>query len=316
MSDKATTTLDATNDKRLAFVVGFPRSGTTLLAGLLNSHSKICASPETQFYTQAMRCNRFRKSDYAPQALKRIYTSTRLSDLNIEPSKIEFLVNDSHNSLTDFFANLLNTYSERKKSCSIIVEKSPDHIKYLPQIINDFPRSKIIAITRDPRAAISSLTRTTWNHRSTLNASLEFRFQMKQLSLFRDKAHILRYEDLVTDPQATLKSICNYLKIRYQVEMVENGSGHQIIPTWENEWKKNSKGKPTTDSLNKWEKHLSRHEVKMIEKFNWDFMKQQSYTTYTSTTIVERFTSDLLSTCYNQAKSLKTLIEWFIPPKR
>ncbi|NIP24402.1 hypothetical protein GWN49_04255, partial [Candidatus Bathyarchaeota archaeon] len=40
------------------FIVGFSRSGTTLLASLLNRHSRICVTPETRFCRGVMPCGR------------------------------------------------------------------------------------------------------------------------------------------------------------------------------------------------------------------------------------------------------------------
>lgn len=37
------------------FIIGYPRSGTTLLAGLINSHDEIIVTPETQYFSEILR---------------------------------------------------------------------------------------------------------------------------------------------------------------------------------------------------------------------------------------------------------------------
>ena len=76
-------------ETRNAFIVGFPRSGTTLLAGLLNSHTKITCIQETQYYCQALKLKKFKSVEYSTVDLTEIYKTTRLKDLCYDTQKVE-----------------------------------------------------------------------------------------------------------------------------------------------------------------------------------------------------------------------------------
>src|SRR5438067_8152215 len=48
----------STDRHQPVFIVGFPRAGTTLLAGLLGAHSRMICGPETEFFTGLETANR------------------------------------------------------------------------------------------------------------------------------------------------------------------------------------------------------------------------------------------------------------------
>ena len=48
----------STEQQQPIFIVGFPRSGTTLLAGVLGAHSRMVCGPETEFFTGLEIANR------------------------------------------------------------------------------------------------------------------------------------------------------------------------------------------------------------------------------------------------------------------
>jgi len=297
--------------KQNIFLVGFPRSGTTLLTSLLNSHSRICGTPETQFFAQFLRIKSFKTTGYTSQELIDHYNKTRLRDLGITENKVLNIANKSRESAIIFYDKLLQKYADRKINCSIIVEKSPDHLKHIDLIKRHFPDAKIIAIIRDPRAAISSLVKTPWNTRSLKIASLEYEHQAHELEKYTDEIFIVRYEDLIEKTKFTLESLCNYIGVRFETGMVENAGGNQIVPKWEKQWKRNSKEPPNSKSLDKWKTDISTEDIQFIESHNHHSLLRYNYpiTTCTRPTLYTK-TKVLI---YRFAKNAKILTDKFCP---
>jgi len=289
-----------------AFLFGFPRSGTTLLSGMLNSHSQICSTPETQFFSQTLRLNRFRMGRYASNRLKSIYLQTRLKDLQIEINRVDELSQQSNGSIIAFYNLLLLEYSNKKIGCRLIVEKTPDHIRFIDRIREHYSEAKLIAIVRDPRAAISSLLQTPWNRRSIKTAALEFDYEMRLLEKHKKTVFILKYEDLVNSPTKTLSACCTELDCSYEPEMIENRGGGEVVPDWESAWKENSKSPTKKDSLEKWRKNLLDSEIEFIEKTNRFALEKYNYAPIASVPLKATIPSEILRNIYAIARKLKT----------
>src|SRR5512143_952046 len=71
------------------FIVGAPRSGTTLVAVLLDRHSNIAIGPETQFYTEFIPKNWARRT---PNTYEELVDSAlafkRIADFNLEGEEL------------------------------------------------------------------------------------------------------------------------------------------------------------------------------------------------------------------------------------
>ena len=176
-----------------------------------------------------------------------------------------------------FYKNLLASY--KKDNCDWIVEKTPDHARYVFRIAKDFEGAKFIFIFRDPRAAIASLLKTPWNRKSTLIAALEYTYMAKMIAKFQREfpVSIVHYEKLVSNPIASLKIVCQFLELGFESKMLENNGGKEVVPDWELAWKANSKNKITDSSLDKWRKNLTRSQIYTIERSCNEAMAQNNY---------------------------------------
>ncbi len=134
------------------FVLGAPRSGTTLLVNFLaTNQSKICGTAwESQFYMAFRRkpftLDSFLKNRYFAHLL----TAEEITDI--------FSRSKSH---TDFFRNAIRLKLEQSGK-QIFIEKSPTHTHYYKSIIKDFDNPEFIIINRNPYDCIQSIATTKW----------------------------------------------------------------------------------------------------------------------------------------------------------
>lgn len=185
---------------------------------------------------------------------------------------------ESHGDGVVFYTKLMLEYAELHSNPKKIIEKSPDHLKEVKEISRVFPTARFILIVRDPRAAISSCLETPWYNKSAVLGALDYRYQLERaLTMSGIDIHLVRYEDLVIHPSATLAEICGFLGVEYLPTMIENDGAHEVIPSWELGWKRNSLNSPNVDSLNKWRRKLSRRESLLIGVFNSKLMRRFGY---------------------------------------
>jgi hypothetical protein len=231
------------------FVIGFPRSGTTLLADLLGRHSQIAVPPETRFAAaifEHYRPSRFPKpaspSEYVEQVLK-AYPRLQDVDVNWEDVVLRMEAGKRRGCGTEpaqLFNALLYVYA-KEQGKPHIVEKSPVHLLYADVLLRWFPDARFVWIIRDGRDAVLSLMRMPWAHSSLLLHAAEWNYRMDRAERFRaanpDQCYTLRYEDLLTDPETTLYDLCAFVGVSYEASMLDPTLGGSSVPVWEQAWK-------------------------------------------------------------------------------
>ena len=116
----------------MTFVVGAPRSGTTLIQKVIESHSRYFAhDDETAMFT-----------------LQNIFRLNR-KHFGLEDKKLIEALNNS-NDVVDFFEKQVNRLQDDRGG-DFFVEKTPQHIRHLPFILKKFPNCRIVHVVRDGR---------------------------------------------------------------------------------------------------------------------------------------------------------------------
>ena len=125
--------------QRLIFIGGSPRSGTTLLQNMLDSHPLILGGPEFLHLQDIVDLRRRLHSSITKGWIDIICTREDVDSYIIELIEKLFL------PLAD------------KNQCEFYSEKSPDNILVFSELIDLFPEAHFIQVIRDPRAIVSSM---------------------------------------------------------------------------------------------------------------------------------------------------------------
>ncbi|MBI5971504.1 MAG: sulfotransferase [Deltaproteobacteria bacterium] len=206
--------------RRLIFVGGAPRSGTTLLQNILDSHEDVAGGPEFDNIPEIVRLrDRLQKS--ISNGRTGIFRSQGEVDAHV-CSLIEGL--------------LLPFADERKKS--FLSEKTPDNVLVFNQLLKICPKAKFIFVIRDPRAIIASLMEVG-KKAAALNVAAGpisrhvpdaichvqdcFKAGFDALRFAPDRILPVVYEELVADPEGRTKKICGFLGIGWSRDMLRPG---------------------------------------------------------------------------------------------
>lgn len=268
--------------KKLVYIVGVGRSGTSLLQSMLNAHSEIFVTPETAlfryFVTRQLLQKEYEKGslvaverklqDYEP--LKRV--AFDFSKLSINPSKsIDKQVYQAVHLPEDGEAQ---TY----------VDKDPRLVEYLCSLSEVYPHALVIHIVRDPRDVLCSKMKASWSQgRSLFVYAFANYIQLKMAqkfgkTLFNENFLELRYEDLLERPEHELKSIVNSLDLQFEDSMLDFGSkAKSLVSEEELSWKKETLGPLLKANTEKWRSVLTKFQLAILQSTCKHYFKMYKY---------------------------------------
>lgn len=190
------------------FLVGFPRSGTTLLEQILASHDDVETMEERDGLMRA-----FEDFIMAEGGLERLAT---LSGRDLDPWRKAYWQCAAGEGFTP--------------SHRVFVDKMPLNTVLLPLISKLFPGAKILFALRDPRDVVLSCFRRRFGMSAqmyqflTLEGAARYYDQVMGLAdiygpLFGLETHVLRYEDLVGDFEGEARKVCAFLGLDWDEGM-------------------------------------------------------------------------------------------------
>jgi tetratricopeptide (TPR) repeat protein len=189
------------------FLVGFPRSGTTLLDTMLMGHPKVEVMEERPVLAQM----RSEGGDFDAIATMDEAEVRRLQARYFE---------------------LAGGYTKLEPG-SLLIDKSPLHMQHVPQAYRLFPNARFILALRHPADVVLSCFMAKFR----LNASmanfvrldvaaefydLAFSMWEASLKLFPVEVHTVVYERLIDDPEEQLRPIVEALQLDWRPDMVEH----------------------------------------------------------------------------------------------
>ncbi len=281
------------------FVIGAPRSGTTLLRLILTTHPDICIPPESLFFV-ALESKYGNVSNLLPQIedfLNDLYNENfpKFCEWNVDR---KLLLNNLKSyqelSYAQAVSTVYQTYRQQfDPTASIWGDKNPCHIHHLAKIRRYFPASKVILIVRDFRACYSSVKKIVakeremkevWSGPKTLEGMM---YQWNQVVKLIDKYHqkweqfyLVYYEDLVREPSVQLTKICKWLGVDFQDSMLEfyqkNAELGLVLPS-QAVLNPNTFKPIALERINAWQNELSFADVKTIELMNWKNLSKLGY---------------------------------------
>jgi hypothetical protein len=211
-------------------VVGVPRSGTTLLAVMLDSHPRIAMPPETAFLTELGRLDGL-AGDALERGFVELVTTDRWgvsnwNDLGLDKGELAQRLRE----LTAFSVGaglrvLFGMYADRAGK-ALFGEKTPADATHMPRIASFLPEARFIHIVRDPRDVVLSLAKTSAGAgvQSSAQTWVDMIGAARAASRGLDHYHELRYEDLLDDPERKLREICAFLDLDFDARMLDYGA--------------------------------------------------------------------------------------------
>jgi hypothetical protein len=254
------------------YLAGADRSGTTLTYALLGSHPNI-AMPRlgsnmwTFFYGQYGDLERPGNFERCFAALLRY---KNILSMNPEPERIrrEFLQGEP--TYGRLFALFLNHYAERAGK-----PRWGDRISYVEryadQILAAYPDAVMIHLIRDPRDRYASAIKRWPNQKGQVGgATARWLYSVglakRNLMKHPGRYMILRYETLVSQPEATVRELCAFLGEEYDPVMFTMSEAQGFVSKGSNSsFDRFQPAQITTAAVGRYRKTISPREVAFIQ---------------------------------------------------
>jgi hypothetical protein len=274
--------------ERPIFIIGVHRSGTTLLRYMLNSSPRIYIPPESDFIP------RFFGRDPAGELsepriaaiLTTIFAKYRLvKEWQGDPPAAEaFLQAMPARTPAAFLDTLYRTYA-RQYGAVRWGDKTPIYTSYVDLIHQIFPQAQFVHIIRDGRDVALSMF-DKWGHEIHIDIYFAARNWVRRIRqaqaagtrLGPDLYYEMRYEDLVQDPEAHLRPLCEFLGEPYLPEManphhlgrerIEPDSFHAAI-----------RQPPSTARIGRWQQEMLEPDRRLFQRIAGPLLDALGYET-------------------------------------
>ena len=191
-------------NKKIIFVIGMPRSGTSLIEQILSSHKDVYGAGELPF----MRI-----------LAEKLFFNDKYE---LKYNKFDDIDKTDLDEVKEKYLNNLSIYSFNE---NCVVDKAPLNFKWVGLILKVIPNSKIIHCRRDPMDVCWS------NYKNFFSSSkLNFTYKFESLAnyyshyndimnfwskQFKNKIYNLDYEKIVKNPEEEIKKMINYCDIKW-----------------------------------------------------------------------------------------------------
>ena len=251
------------------FLIGCPRSGTTMLASLLE-HTPWGIPYETQFVTKY-----FHRLERYGLLSERANMKRLLKDILAERAVLQWELNLDLDDFCDgldeptyaCLANALCRLAPDRTSAVAWGDKTPHYVLDLDVIEQLFPQSKIIVIVRDGRDAALSMLKTTWGPRNIVSCARYWARchqggPVAERLMQAGRLQTVRYEDLLQNPQPELSRLLDFLGADDDRQAIM-----AAIPT------------VRKDNSNKWRQQMSPKQTERFEQIAASVLEAHGYET-------------------------------------
>lgn len=223
----------------VALLLSAPRSGSTLLRVMLAGHPGLFCPPELHLLPFDSLRDRLRVlwGTYLQEGLERAFLELKGGEAAAVKKELEALA-ESGMSIQAVYAELHKLIAPR-----LLIDKSPSYAldeKTLQHAEILFDQPKYIHLVRHPHAAVESFVRNRFDRLlgvghidATTAAEQVWLFSNRNLLSFAkkvgpDRFSVVRYEDLVADPDATMRGLCTFLGVPFDAAVLEPYGGGRM----------------------------------------------------------------------------------------
>ena len=260
---------------RPIFILGCPRSGTTLLQQMLHSHRSIAFPSETRFvhiaYDRRLGFGDLERAENR-RALAEWITGrgeTKFHVLGLDAEPLIDEIEHGPPTLGSALATVFRAYA-RQHGKPRWGDKRPSYFRRVPMLRRMFPDAQFVHLIRDGRDAVSSLVQMPWFNGDLYSAVLTWRDAVdigRRLAtrLGPRGFYELRYEDLVADPKDALTKLCGFLGEEYDPGMTEAYLHARRTVPRSRAWHLRTHEAPNTRRVGAWRERLATEDADLVE---------------------------------------------------
>ena len=259
------------NGEQVVFLVGAPRSGTTLLQKWMCDNYLVRTLPETHFFSHLLPSLR---DEIGPNEVLAPAEMSVIKRLSQARSRLRWPDQETPLRAKEVFLRVVEANISGLCSNDLVLEKTPNHARCIKQIHEFFPAARFVHIVRHPLNAVSSMCAVNrMIHRMRPRPSRrELRWFCGHWrdNVFGALGHswcvpmsCTRYEDFVQEPARVGQRIADFLDCAARGE--QRGAGDQLYHHDVEPWKAGVETAPDPGRDHVWHQRLSEREGRYVE---------------------------------------------------
>jgi hypothetical protein len=266
------------------FIVGCPRSGTTLLQAMLDSHPELAVPPESHFIPRLERAFGRGWSGLAREGrfVDTLFAGRRFQLWGFTREEVaEMLERCRPDDVGGAIRLLFATWAAREGKTAY-ADKTPRYLAHLERLARLFPEARFVHLIRDGRDVALSLAEAfERGPRTATQAALYWGTRVaegrRQGQALPGRYLELRYERLVAEPDAALRELCEFIEVRFDPAMVNPGSrARSIASRYPDPDVHPNLGRPL-ELRRSWREQLSKPERRRFELFAGELLAELGY---------------------------------------
>lgn len=269
------------------FIVGSGRSGSTLLQTLIDAHPHISIPRESHIYDSFYRV--FDSyGNLSERGNRKRFINALLDDVFIRQWCLEATVEHVERRLArpdrgGVIEALFALYAEQHGAMRW-GDKTPEHVRHLRDIRADFPDAKLIHLVRDGRDVAEAFRRMVFGSYSAVGLARDWRRDVMAWQTFciedgRTNTLVVRYEDMVTDPEPTMRKVFRFLGEPYVDTVPEYASTplSRALSVTRGDWHASLRQGISTAKIGVYRQKFAAREIEIFEAVAGDALTVYGY---------------------------------------
>jgi hypothetical protein len=280
------------------FIIGNPRSGTTMLQLMLTCHPQLVVPTECGFVIHLYATYRDFDGDAAQREafVRDVFLAKKFELWRMdEQQTLQYVTDRQPQTFQQLASSIYEAYGTSFKPSALRWgDKNNYYLQHILDLDAIFPKAQFIHIVRDGRDVACSYKDMQHFRELKYGPNLPHRVEeiaqqwQKNVLFVRDcfatidSARVIevRYEDLVVEPAQQLSRLCDFLGLPYAPEMLtfnEQNREKQLVPKELTPWKQMNESFVTDSQTSRWKQDLSPEEVSLFEAIAADTLRLYEY---------------------------------------
>lgn len=266
------------------FILGCPRSGTSLLSRMLDGHPRLTVPYESHlfntFFPLLGRYGSLAAAENRRRLVQDILLTDVMNDWDPRLSVQDVVSRVRGESFGDIAGAVMESWAALQKKPRW-GEKTPHHLHYWREIRTFFPKARFIHIVRDARDVSLSLVAARFGPKTCYGAAQHWVRYLEgaaeaERELGGEFFAELKYEDLLAEPEETLTRLCAFLGEDYSPSMLEYHRGGGSYRTDDRNLQ-NLRRPLLHDNVARWRKEMSPGDLRVVEAVAGEHLRRFGY---------------------------------------
>ena len=276
----------------LVFIVGCPRSGTTLLQRMVNAHPEIAITPETHWIPRFIkkRWGVTRKGMVTPKLIARLLEHPGFLALGIGREEAAKLIGTGELiTYSSFVSGIFDSYGKAQGK-RLVGDKTPGYVRRMETLHAFWPEARFVHLIRDGRDVYLSMANRpmeqwkpgvfdSWAEHPVPTAALWWELNVRSgreagKALGPELYYEIRYESLTSTPGEECAKLCLFLGVPYDDSMLrfhEGRVGTEAEPGGKPAWQ------PITSGLRDWRSQMPVADLEQFEAAAGALLEELGY---------------------------------------